>query len=229
MRRRSKLFAVGLLVVAIAVVLGVLGTLLKQVPEFYDAPLAHDSDLTARSSALMTRIQDLQNDIRTKSEWNATFAAADLNCFFREMMSDAENGFAGALPEGCHSPRVRIAGDRLYLGIRHGQGFWSTVVWVELRAWLPKHDVNVMAVELIGLHAGALPISGASILEGITEAMHESNVDVTWYRNGGNPVGLFRFYANQLRPATQIHTLKIADGQMSIGGRTRLDSASVRD
>ncbi|CAN5183979.1 hypothetical protein BH11PLA2_BH11PLA2_29460 [soil metagenome] len=231
MRRRSKFLAISLLLAAIGIAAGVIGALLKQVPAFYKDEAAATSYLAQaeRSSELMTRIQDLQNDIRTKPEWSAVFAAGDLNCFFQEMMSDPASGLTSFLPESCHSPRLAIEGDRIKLGLTYGHGTWSTVVWVELRCWLPKHDVNVMAVEIVGLNAGSLPISGQSFLESIADAAHESNVDVTWYRNDGNPVGLFRFYANQLRPATQIHTLKVAEGKVTLGGRTRLDSSTVRE
>jgi hypothetical protein len=229
MRRRKKLIAVGLLALAVAAAAGVIGVLAKSAPTFYASAKSLFSDSPQRSSDLMTRIQDLQNDIRTKPEWTATFAAADLNCFFQEMVCDSPTGLASLLPEGCHSPRVAIEGDRVLIGLTYGHDFWSSVLWMELRLWLPKHDVNVMAVEIVGLNAGQLPLSGQSLLDSITELAHESNVDVVWYRSGSNPVGLFRFYANQLRPATQIHTLKVADGKITVAGRTRLDSSSVRD
>ena len=47
-----------------------------------------------------------------------------------------KGGFASLLPEGVHSPRVAIEGDRLKIGFKYGEGFWSTVVWVELKVWL---------------------------------------------------------------------------------------------
>ena len=177
----------------------------------------------------MTRVQDLQNDIRTKPEWSASFAASDLNCFCSEMLSDRPSGLESLLPEDCTNPRLAIEGDRIKLGFTYGEGFWSSVVWVELRVWLPKHETNVIAVELVSLKAGALPMSAQSLLESIREAVHDANVEVSWYRHEGRPVGLFRFYANQMRPATQIHTLKIADGHITIAGRTRLETSVGRE
>jgi hypothetical protein len=226
MRRRSKLLAAALLLGTLLVAGGVLGAMLKQVPAFYREAAAGSHQQSERSSALMTRVQDLQNDIRTKPEWSASFAAGDLNCFVQEMICERPGGL---LPGDCHSPRIAIDGDRIFLGFTHGEGFWSTVAWVELRVWLPKHDTNVIAVEIASLKAGSLPVSGQSMLETIREAVHDANVELSWYRHDGNPVGLFRFYADQIRPATQIHTLKVADGHITIAGRTRLETTSGRD
>ena len=60
-----------------------------------------------------------------------------------------------------------------------------------------------------GLRAGQLPITSQSILDSIAEAARGSNIEVTWYRNGSNPVGLFRLYADQPRPAAQVLTLEV--------------------
>jgi hypothetical protein len=226
MRRRSKLLAVALLLAALLTTGGVLGAMLKQVPAFYRDAATVSSLQSERSSALMTRVQDLQNDIRTKPEWSASFEAGDLNCFVQEMICERPGGL---LPANCHSPRMAIEGDRIFLGFTHGEGFWSSVVWVELRVWLPKNDTNVIGVEIVSLNAGSLPVSGQSLLETIREAVHEANVELSWYRHDGHPVGLFRFYANQIRPATQIHTLKVADGHITIAGRTRLETTAGRD
>jgi hypothetical protein len=226
MRRRSILLTAGLVVSAAGLVGGAVGTALKQEPEFYaDAPEPAFSETTERASALVTRVQDLKNDIRSKPAWGATFRADDLNCFFRETMADG-SGLTALLPPGCSAPRLSIDGDRIRLGARYGCGFWSTVVWVELKAWLVTDDVNVIALEICGLQAGGLPIASQSLLDSISEAAHDSNVDVTWYRHEGNPVGLFRFYANQLAPATQIQSFRVADGTVTVAGRTRLETAA---
>src|SRR4051812_29511471 len=105
MRRKTVLIAVGIVVTAVAVVVGVLGLLLKSEPEFYAAPdAANGSEAQAQSSAmLVTRVQDLKNDIRSKSEWGAEFRTDDLNSFFGENLSQG-GGLTGVLPKGCHSP-----------------------------------------------------------------------------------------------------------------------------
>jgi hypothetical protein len=226
-RHRPLILAIGLLLAILAAVGFALGSALKCEPEFYTAaaPPA-DYDTREKASRLLTRVQDLKNDIRTKGDWGETFSAEELNCFFAEMMAPGGT-FASLLPQGFHSPRVAIEGDRLKLGFRSGRGFWSTVVSVELRVWLVAEETNLMAVEVCDLRAGRLGIGAQSILDAIGDAARASNIDVTWYRHNGNPVGLFRFFPDQPRPASHVLTLEVRDGTIVVAGKSRADLPSA--
>jgi hypothetical protein len=203
----------------------VLAALLKHEPAFYtdqtDDAASNDPEVGVR---VLTRFGDLKNDIRSKPEWGTTFTGAELNAFFRLTFAE-EGGLPGVLPDGLTSPRVSIDGDRVRLAARYGTGDWSTVVSVELRAWLVKGETNTVAVELVGMWAGGLPLGTQSMLDSISEAARDSNVVVTWYRHDGHPVGVFRFYADQARPTTQIQRFQIEDGKLTIVGRSLLDAS----
>jgi hypothetical protein len=226
-RHRPLVLALGLLLLIVSAAVTVLGYLLKREPAFYTAaaPPA-DYDTREKASRLLTRVQDLKNDIRTKGDWGETFTAEELNCFFAEMMAPGGT-FAGLLPKGFHSPRVAIEGDRLKLGFRSGRGFWSTVVSVEFRVWLVADETNLMAVEVCDLRAGRLGIGAQSILDAIGETARESNIDVTWYRHNGNPVGLFRFFPDQPQPVSHVLTLEVRDGSIVVAGKSRADLPSA--
>jgi hypothetical protein len=229
MVRRSKMMAAVLLAGGVTVCLGGAGYLAKREPDFYArAPQpANEYDTRERAARLLTRVQDLKNEIRSRAEWGDMFTDDDLNCFFAENMG-RKGGLASMLPEGMHSPRVAIDGDRLRLGFKYGDGFWSTVVWVELKLWLVAKEPNLVAVEVCDLRTGSLPVGSQSILDSISEAARDSNIEVTWYRNGaGNPVGLFRFYPDQPRPASQILTLDVKDGKVVIAGKSFLNQSPV--
>jgi hypothetical protein len=206
--------------------LGALGWLARREPDFYAAAACRtDYDTREKASRLLTRVTELKTDIRTKNEWGETFTAEELNCFFSEMMT-AHGSFASLLPKGFHSPRVAIEGDRLRLGLRYGEGFWSSVVWVEFRVWLVADEVNLMAVEVCDLKVGLLGVGAQSILDAIGDTARASGIDVTWYRHNGNPVGLFRFFPDQPRPASQVLTLEVREGKIVIAGRTVTDTPS---
>src|SRR5690349_19003373 len=105
MRRRRQFF-LALAILAIALV-GVFGGLLfaaKSEPAFYTAAgQASDWDTHERSARLLTRVMDLQNDIRSKEVWGDTFPVEELNAFFIENLGP--NGkLTDALPAGFHSP-----------------------------------------------------------------------------------------------------------------------------
>lgn len=219
-RYRPVLFAIGLLVLVSLAAVGVLGYLIKKVPAFYaNAAQPGNYETREKASRLLTRIQDLKNDIRTKNKWGEVFTVEELNCFFAEMMVE-KGSFTGLLPEGFHSPRVAIEGNHLKLGFRYGQGFWSSIVWIDLRIWLVAEETNLMAVEVCDLRAGQLGVGTQSILDAIGDAARGSNIDVTWYRYNGNPVGLFRFFPDQPRPASQVLTLDVNAGEIVIAGRS---------
>ena len=77
LRRRRPLFlALGLLLLILSGVFGLLGWLAKREPGFYTAAACPaDYDTREKASRLLTRVQDLKNDIRTKPEWGETFTA----------------------------------------------------------------------------------------------------------------------------------------------------------
>lgn len=227
MRRRRPMFlALALLAAFAAAAAGVLLFVVKRDPPFYTAATERPDDWDAheRAAKLLTRVVDLQNDIRAKEEWGDTFTADDLNCFFAENMGP-KDGLTDLLPKGFHSPRVAIEGDRLKLGVRYGEGFWSSVVWLELRVWLVADQVNVAAVEVVDLKAGRLPFGSQSILDRIGDVARDSSIEATWYRNKSKPVGLFRFFARQPRATSQVLTLAVKDGKLTVAGRTFLDGA----
>ncbi len=197
----------------------------KKEPPFYSAANhPGDWDTHERSGKLLTRVMDLQNDIRAKDEWGDTFSADDINAFFIENMGP-KGRLAESLPKGFHSPRVAIQGDRLFLGVKYREGFWSTVIWLELKVWLVKDQTNVAAVEVCNLKAGGLPFGSQTLLDKIADVARESSIEVTWYRNKSNPVGLFKFFAKQPRLTSQVLTLEAKDGNLVVAGRSFLDGA----
>lgn len=228
MLRRSRFKSLFILFGGLGLACAGLLTLAKREPDFYHrAPNPDEYDTRERAAQVLTRVQDLKNEIRSQSEWGETFTAEDLNCFFVENMGK-KGGLASLLPQKVHSPRVAIDGDRLKLGFKYGDGFWSTVVWVELKVWLVKDEPNLVALEVCDLRTGSLPVGSQSVLDSISESAREWNIDVTWYRNGSNPVGLFRFFANQAGQAgSQILTLQVAEGKIMVAGRTPLDQSPV--
>lgn len=227
MTQQRKLWRSWLVLAAVAMsFLAAAFWLLKAEPEFYRQASPPDTyDTREKASHLVTRIQDLKYDIRTRPSWGVRVTAEELNCFFAETMGP-RGSFAGWLPPGFHSPRVAIVGDRLYLGVRYGRGFWSTVVSLQLRIWLPAEEINVVAVEVCDLRLGRLGIAAQSILDALGEAARASHVNVDWYRHNGHPVGLFRFFPDQARPVSQILTLEVQNGQITLAGRTRVEAAA---
>ena len=226
MRRRNALFSVLLLVAGLGVAGGVIGSLLKDEPDYYTEGGVQAASDPVAAAGVVTRFGDLKNDIRSKPEWGATFTADELNAFLREHLG-VDGGLVSFIPDDLTDPRLAIDGDRIKFAARYGQGFWSTVVSVEAKVWLVKEETNVVALELCGVWAGAVSLGSHSILDRISETARDSNIVITWYRHDGNPVGLCQFYADQPRPTTQIAQLTVGDGKFTVKGRSLLAGQSA--
>ena len=220
MRRWTRLKTLALIVLTLGLVVGVTGWLVKSEPGFYvretaDTPRPDDPVL---SGMVTTRLGELSDDIFDKPDWGATFTTDEINAFLRSG-NTGNDPVASPLVAGMNRPRMDIKGDRLILSDRYGSGFFSTVWSLELRVWLVDQEPNVLAVEVVGFYAGSMPLPKRSVMTQMGDAARRAKADVTWYRHDGNPVGLFKLFVNQSGASTQLLTLNVKDGTLSIGGK----------
>lgn len=218
-RRRSWVWAVLLLVGFVAAVGGVLGLLMKQDPEFYTRAAVADRrpDDLRTASDTQTTLDELRTKVFATPEWGATLSADHLNAFFRE--DPALNNLVEPRLGGLTAPRVAVDGDRLKLAARYGCGFWSTVVSVELRAWVIADEPNLFAVELVSHKAGALPLPTRWLMDALTAFVADKGIGVTWYRSAARPVAVCKWLPGQSRPNTLLQTIAFEDGAITVGGR----------
>lgn len=204
-----------ILLLAVGGVLGGLWVLLKREPTDYLAAVPAHADDAEVAAAVITKSSDFRTNLRLRPQWSATFTADEVNAFLRDQLTERAEVYGFTLSE----PRVVGRGDKLMLAARLGEGQLSTVVTLEVRAWLVGTERNTVAVELGVLRAGALPLGSHWLMDRISEAVQEYNMAVTWYRNEGRPVGLFRLYADQPRPPTLLRSVTITDGALTVIGR----------
>ncbi|MGL6073111.1 MAG: hypothetical protein ACRC8S_03000 [Fimbriiglobus sp.] len=232
-RRRSMVFVLLILLVAIAAGLGGLGWMLSRQPAFYDSALKDDFDDSARASDLFTRVTELQQDIRiSKPEFGASFTADEINSFLRIGLAKG-GSLEGSLDSRVQDPRVAIDGDKITIAARYQAMPFEQmqsentkiVVSVELRAWVVSKRQNTIAVEVVRCLAGGVPVGAQRYLDRMSEVCRDANIDVTWYRMNGNPVGLFQLYADQVQPTTQVRLFKIDDKKITLSGKSILETA----
>jgi hypothetical protein len=226
MTRKSLLLA-STVVLIVAGVASVVIMLVAHEPEFYHrAAVPPGKERKQRSGKFIQDFFQFCQDVHNYQEWNARFEEECINSYFEEQF--VPSGLAEKiLPEGISTPRIAIEADRIRLAFRYGTGTLSTVISIEMRMWLAPKEPNVVAMELQGLHAGSLPIAAQSLLEQISEAARQNNIDVTWYRHNGNPVALLRFQADQDRPTIRLDHLALHKGVLEVQGRS-LDSPPLR-
>src|SRR5262249_31406224 len=106
-------------------------------------------------------VNRLLNGINNDPLWGATFTQAHVNSYFAEDFLLPGHGDK-LLPEAFTDPRVTFEADRIRVGVRYSSGWWSTVISLDMRVWVPTKEPNVVAVEIQGMHLGALPILSQS-------------------------------------------------------------------
>ncbi len=220
MRRRSFARALVCLVLLLAAGLAIAGHLLRREPAGYrEIAIPEGPERAKLAGEFSSNVQRLMDTItsNTDDRWAESFTAEQMNCYFAH---DFERVRPFHLPDGVHSPRVSIRPNQLRLAFRYGHDFFSSVVTVDLNVWLVANEANVVAVEVAGLHAGAMPVTMQSMLERIAEIGRQWNCEVNWYRHDGNPVALVRFQPDRPNPTVVLQRLELQDGKIFVEGKS---------
>lgn len=220
MRRRSVLFTLAIVVLLVGGVGAVLGLLVRHEPGTHRQAATEPGPARQhQAEACNAEFLRLADGLVNKRDWSARFTETMINSYLEEELFPSASGDK-VLPEGVREPRVRIHPDHFRLSFRYGSGTWSTVVSIDLCAWLAAKEPNVVVLELQAMRAGSLPVSAQSLLERISEAARQQGLDVTWYRHRGNPVAVVRFQPYQSRPTFQLQRLELGEGSLHVVGRS---------
>jgi hypothetical protein len=220
--RKRKTFLVGAL--ALLLIAGIVAGLILMIqhePGFYArAAIAPGKARREMSATCFGKFFTLKNNWQTgrHGEWDVIFEEAQLNSYFEEGF--IHHGLAEVLrQQGMTDPRVAMENDKLRLAFRYNGLPWSTIISYDLKLWLAPKEVNVICIEFLARHAGALPIATQSLLNEISDVAGRNGFEVTWYRHEGNPVALLRIQQSDRSQApAQLRRLEVKQGWMSIGG-----------
>jgi hypothetical protein len=216
--------------------------MVRHVPAYYrDAMLPAGKERQRQAAKFASDFAQFYQDVTYTRQWSAHFGQQAINSFFAEQLnqsglgdqilptadtsSDRRTPFT--LPEGLSDPRLFVRADGFRLGLRYRWGPLDTILSIDMRVWLAPRELNVVALELQGLHVGALPISAQSLLERISEKARDNGIEVTWYRYHGNPVALLRFQADQELPTYRLDHIAFKDHEIGVWGRSS-DAPSMR-
>ena len=220
MGRRRLYISIGLIAGFVALVLVGLIAMAKREPSFYvdgDLPPGETRiALSSEAKSKFSRFSNLFDDADSNDPVKIT--AEQINAFFQE--DYLHFGGDENLPDGFHQPRVRIEDGRMRLGVRYGKGITSTVLSLEIKVWKVEGAVNTLAMEIVNMQAGSLPLSTGTILDDISTAARRWNIDITWYRDEGHPVAVMRFQSHLTRPTFQFESIELKDGSLTIAGRS---------
>jgi len=218
MRRKRLLISVGLLLGFVALVLVGLAAMVKHEPSYYrQATLPPGPEREALSSQATASFLGIGTALG-RDDWELTFRTEELNAYFQEHYF--QHGGDDNLPDGFSAPRVKLEDGKMRIGVRYGQGLLSTILSLEIKLWLVPDELNVLAMEIVSLQAGSLPLSTGTLIDRISEAARRENIEIAWYRHEGHPVAIMRFQADLTRPTFQFSRIELKGGALELAGQS---------
>jgi hypothetical protein len=220
MRRRMIWISLGIVLLFVSAIGAALGVLVKHEPSFFrSATMPEGDERRMLSGEFISRYAEMKASVLSRyPDWWVVFTTGHINAFLQEDFK--RNGGDNNLPDGFHDMRVQIEEGKLRLGFRYGEGFWSTILSIDVKMWLVADEVNMIGLEIVNLRAGGLPVSRQIILDYITETARRSNIDVRWYHRKNNPVAILKLQADQVRPTIQLQRFELKAGKIVVVGRS---------
>lgn len=215
MARKLRIAAICSVIASVLVValLGGAYYAARQVRPFYEQALKIEPEVLERGRLEMeSRATILYSDAKQVGRWQALFTAEQINCWLATQLTQNSGT---ELPANFRDPRVAIAHDVLTLGFRTSSGGVETVVSVDAAVSLT--DDGAVAVQLIAVKAGALPLPVLQLADQLADACKKMKLPVRWTRNGGRPVALVEIRSKE---PVYVDAIQLDDGQLYVAGHT---------
>lgn len=220
MARKHRIAAIAVLVAAMglaAMGLGGVYVALGREQPFYTAALQRDpQSLAVGSRELESRATTLYSETRQPGTWRGAFSEEQINGWLAVQLA---NTYADALPDEISEPRVSIDEGQLTLGFRTRRGGVETVVTAQAAVMLAEN--GQVAIRLISVHAGALPLPAMQVAEDISQACRELALPVTWTQVEGQPVAIIDVDRGGARgKSILLKALEMRQGTIYVEGQT---------
>jgi hypothetical protein len=192
----------------------------QQVPEFYVQALAAPRETQAAAGQeLEKQALSLNSQVRRPGHWEARFTQDQINGW---LAVDLPTKFPGSLPGGVSEPRVAVSPDQIQLAVKWQQGSTSAVLSAMGEIYLTA-EPNQVAVRILSVKAGVLPVPLARFLDEIANRAASSGLPLEWTEIEGDPVALItlplereEFRGKQLL----VEELRLEEGAIVVAGKT---------
>ena len=154
---------------------------------------------------------------RKPGKWHTRFTAEQINGW---LAVDFVKNHLAALPPLFSDPRVAIDSDGIVLACRYEGGIVSTVLTLTVEPYVPEE--NVLALRIVRVRAGLVPMPLGKVLDGISDAARRSEWRIEWRQSGGDPVALLSTPPpdNDGDLAVKIETIRLGKGDIFVSGAT---------
>jgi len=200
----------------------------RQVRPFYQQALELDHAVLERGrQELESRATTLYSDARNAGTWQAVFTDEQVNGWLASQLADVAAGDVEAISASVHDPRIAISPGLLTLGFTTNQGGVETVVSVDASVFLTQQ--GDVAVRLVKVQAGTLPLPVAIVADEIASACENLSLPMLWTEHDGQPVAMIKVgnadAANG--PRWFIDAIELTDGEFFVSGHTDVAKREV--
>lgn len=206
-------------VVVIATIVLAAYYFLSQVPDFYEQALAQQGIEQDRAGdEFEKQVLDLHNDVHEDHVWRAVFTDEQVNGW---LATDLIEKFPRILPYGVSDPRVVINKDKIRLACRYIGHSLNSVVSVDLEVYVTD-EPNVVAIQILRVRSGALPLPVSQVLSAISTAARRARVKLSWAQDG-TPVALVTVPTErpELDRLMLLDSIELREGEVELIGRTQ--------
>jgi hypothetical protein len=215
--RVAIVLASGIAVLVVASLLAVYRAS-QQVPEFYRLAIHCDAQRREAASKEMLRTATaLVNNAQKEGVWEAEFTEEQINGW---LAVDLVENHGQALPPEVRDPRVAIHSNGAKIGWRWSGDELSAVFSLDVLLGLA--EPNQIALTIRGARAGTVPLPLGQVLDTVTNAARELNLQLTWKKSGGHPVALITIPAPDSEEMKMIvvETIELRQGALYLAGKT---------
>ncbi|MEX0643330.1 MAG: hypothetical protein WD468_11545 [Pirellulales bacterium] len=192
----------------------------RQVRPFYQRALqAEPATLIEGSREMESRATALYSDTRQSGQWNAVFTVDQINGWLATQLTE---NHIGEFPNEIRDPRVAIAPNQITLGFRTSPGGIETIASVDAAVFLT--DDGGVAIRLLSVRAGALPLPVMQVADELATACQELSLPVRWTQENGQPVAIVELHSDTSTDKRQFHidAIELGEGQVYVAGHTEL-------
>jgi hypothetical protein len=229
MSRRSYLLAVGIALALVGCTSAALFLLIRHEPAAFQRAVLPPGEERARLSyEFKSNFSQLTTSWLSESEpeWDVRLTDDQVNSYFSEDFKKSRLD-EHLLPENISEPRILFEPGKVRLAFRYGKGLWSTMISIDFRVWLPPRETNVVALQILGLQAGSLPIGAQTVLDSLETTLENNGIQVNWYRYEEHPVALLRFQSEPRDTGPKLTVLQVNQGNIVIRGK-HIESGPTR-
>jgi hypothetical protein len=190
----------------------------QQVPEFYRQAIHADAQRQEAASQEMLRTATaLVNDAQKEGVWEAEFTEEQINGW---LAVDLVANHGQALPPEVRDPRLDIHPTGAKIGWRWSGEDLSTVFSLDVQLGLT--EPNKIALTIRGARAGTVPLPLGQVLDTVTNAAREMNLQLAWKKSGGHPVALVTVPAPDCeeKKTIVVESIELREGALYLAGKT---------